>query len=51
MAAFADLGVVQFLTSEPVLGLAKPVVIACVVGFMFYIEVKPRLKASDKVKL
>jgi len=47
----ADLGVVQFLTSEPVLGLAKPVVIACVVGFMFYIEVKPRLKASDKVEL
>jgi len=51
MAAFADLGVVQFLTSDTVLGLAKPVIIAFVVGFMFYIEVKPRLEASDKVEL
>jgi len=49
--SLADLGVIQFSISEPVLGLAKPIVIACVVGFMFYIEVKPRLKASDKVEL
>lgn len=51
MALIADSAVVQFLTSDPVLGLAKPAVIIAVIGFMFYLEFKPRLEASDKVQV
>lgn len=51
MAGFADLAVINFLTSDTVIGLVKPAVIAGVVGFMIYLEAKPRLQASDKVEL
>jgi len=47
----ADLWLVQFLTSDFVLGLVKPVVIAGVIGMMLWIQVKPRVKNSDKVQL
>ena len=51
MALIADSAVVQFLTSDPVLGLAKPLVITGIIGFMLYVKAKPRLEASDKVQV
>lgn len=51
MALIADSGVIQFLTSDPVLGLAKPLVITGIIGFMLYVKVKPRIEASNKVKV
>ena len=51
MALIADSAVIQFLTSDPVLGLVKPVVIAGIIGFMLYVKIKPRLEASEKVKV
>jgi hypothetical protein len=51
MAAIADSFVVQFLTGDFVMGLAKPAVIVIVVGFMFWMELKPRLEDSDAVKV
>lgn len=51
MSTIAESTVIQFLTSDPVIGLAKPVVITGVVGAMLYSQVKPRLEASDKVQV
>lgn len=51
MALIADSAVIQFLTSEPVLGLVKPLVIAGIIGFMLFVKIRPRLEASDKVEV
>lgn len=46
-----DIWLIEVLTGDFVMGLAKPVVVASVIGIMLYSQVKPRLKNSDRVEL
>jgi hypothetical protein len=46
-----DIWLIQFLTSDMVMGLVKPSIIVVIIGFMIYAEVKPRIERSDKVQL
>jgi len=43
--------VFQFLTSDFFVGLVKPAIIIGIVGFLFYLELKPKLKNSDMVEV
>jgi len=51
MALLSDNIVIQFITSETFTDILKPLIIIFIIGFMLYIELKPRIERSDKVRL
>jgi len=51
MALLSDNIVIQFVTSETFTDLAKPAAIVFIIGFMLYMELKPRIQKSDKVRI
>jgi len=51
MALLSDNIVIQFVTSQTFTDLAKPAAIIFIIGFMLYLELKPRIKKSDRVRI
>lgn len=47
----ADIWLIEFITSDPVMDLVKPAMIGFLVLYMIYLQAKPRIERSDKVKL
>lgn len=47
----SDIWLIELITSDPVMDLIKPLMIAFLILYMIYLQAKPRIQSSDKVQL